>query len=156
MADRDRWQERPKGICAVSTSWYSYLHLKWCQIFWNDAWNWLKEYIQSITIIKYTSWSTHLLWGRGTDLNHKYNKTKRQMFKNLFYKFHFSKWGGEESILQTLLSIKIIHQTIHHYHHLVMPSAGISLTLSRHPSLSFITFGRSSGLHPISLQSCCV
>ena len=36
-----------------------------------------------------------------------------------------------------------------------MPKARISLTLSRHFSLSFIASGRSSGLHPVSSQSCC-
>ena len=45
--------------------------------------------------------------------------------------------------------------TLHH-HHLVVPSAQISLTLSRHPSLSFIASGRSSGLHPESSHSCCM
>ena len=43
----------------------------------------------------------------------------------------------------------------HHHHHVVLP-AQISLTLSRHFSLSFIASGRSSGLHPISSQSCCM
>ena len=42
---------------------------------------------------------------------------------------------------------------IHHHHH-VMPQARISLTLSRHFSLSFISSGRSSGLHPVSSNSC--
>ena len=37
----------------------------------------------------------------------------------------------------------------------VMPLARISLTLSRHFSLSFIASGRSSGLHPVSSHSCC-
>ena len=37
-----------------------------------------------------------------------------------------------------------------------MPPARISLTLSLHFSLSFITSGRSSGLHPVSSQSCCM
>ena len=37
-----------------------------------------------------------------------------------------------------------------------MPPARISLTLSRHFSLSFIASGRSSGLHPISSHSCCM
>ena len=37
-----------------------------------------------------------------------------------------------------------------------MPLAWISLTLSRHFSLSFITSSRSSGLHPVSSQSCCM
>ena len=42
----------------------------------------------------------------------------------------------------------------HHYHHHVVPLARISLTLSRHFSLSFIASGRSSGLHPVSSHSC--
>ena len=42
----------------------------------------------------------------------------------------------------------------HHHHHHVMPQARISLTLSRHSSLSFIASGRSSGLHPVSSHSC--
>ena len=42
----------------------------------------------------------------------------------------------------------------HHRHHHVMPQTRISLTLSRHFSLSFIASGRSSGLHPVSSHSC--
>ena len=41
---------------------------------------------------------------------------------------------------------------IHHHH--VVPQARISLTLSRHFSLSFIASGRYSGLHPVSSHSC--
>ena len=41
------------------------------------------------------------------------------------------------------------------YHH-VVPLAWISLTLSRHFSLSFFASGRSSGLHPVSSHSCCM
>ena len=40
----------------------------------------------------------------------------------------------------------------HHYHHVTLP-VRISLTLSRHPSLSSI--GRSSRLYPASAPSCC-
>ena len=43
-----------------------------------------------------------------------------------------------------------------YHHHHVVPLARISLTLSRHFSLSFITSGRSSGLHPVSSHSCCM
>ena len=43
---------------------------------------------------------------------------------------------------------------IHHHHHHVVPQARISLTLSRHFSLSFIASVRSSGLHPASSHSC--
>ena len=37
-----------------------------------------------------------------------------------------------------------------------MLQARISLTLSRHFSLSFIASGKSSGLHPVSSHSCCM
>ena len=49
-----------------------------------------------------------------------------------------------------------IYIYIHHHHHHrhVMRPARISLTLSLHFSLSFIASGRSSGLHPVSSQSC--
>ena len=42
------------------------------------------------------------------------------------------------------------------HHHHVVPLARISLTLSRHFSLSFIASGRSSWLHPVSPHSCCM
>ena len=45
------------------------------------------------------------------------------------------------------------HIYIYHHHH-VVPLARISLTLSRHSSLSFIALGRSSGQHPVSPHSC--
>ena len=44
----------------------------------------------------------------------------------------------------------------HHHHHCVVPLARISLTLSRHFSLSFIASGRFTGLHPVSSHSCCM
>ena len=43
---------------------------------------------------------------------------------------------------------------VHHHHHHVALVARISLTLSRHSSLSFIALGRSSGQHPVSSHSC--
>ena len=49
-----------------------------------------------------------------------------------------------------------IVSTSHHHHHHVVPLARISLTLSRHFSLSFLASGRSSGLHPVSSHSCCM
>ena len=44
----------------------------------------------------------------------------------------------------------------HHHHHHVVPLTRISLTLSRHFSLSFIASGRSSRIHPVSSHSCCM
>ena len=48
----------------------------------------------------------------------------------------------------------LFHTAIHH--HQVVPPARISLTLSHHFSQSFIAFGRSSGLHPVSSHNCCM
>ena len=45
------------------------------------------------------------------------------------------------------------HGFIYHHHHIALV-ARISLTLSRHSSLSFIALGRSSGQHPVSSHSC--
>ena len=44
----------------------------------------------------------------------------------------------------------------HHHHHHVVLLTQISLKLSCHFSLSFIASARSSGLHPVSSQSCCM
>ena len=58
-------------------------------------------------------------------------------------------------------SLRVAHDsgrpitTTYHLHH-VVPPARISLTLSRHFSLSFIASGRSSWLHPVSSHRCCM
>ena len=49
-----------------------------------------------------------------------------------------------------------IYIYIYIYHHHVVTLAWISLTLSRHFSLSFIASGRFSGLHPVSSHSYCM
>ena len=53
-----------------------------------------------------------------------------------------------------ILRCKIKFYRDHHHHHYVVPQARISLTFSRHFSLSFIASGRSSGTHPVSSHSC--
>ena len=47
-----------------------------------------------------------------------------------------------------------IYMYIYHHHYHVALVAWISLTLSRHSSLSFIALGLSSGQHPVSSHSC--
>ena len=55
------------------------------------------------------------------------------------------------------LSLSLYIYIYHHHHpHHVVPLAQISLSLFRHFFLSFITSGRSSGLHPASSHSCCM
>ena len=50
----------------------------------------------------------------------------------------------------------LLDRNHHHHHHHVVSLARTSLILSRHFSLSFIAFGWSSGLHPVSSHSCCM
>ena len=57
-------------------------------------------------------------------------------------------------MLNRIISVKQNYH--HHHHHHVVPPARIYLTLSRHFSLSFIASGKSSELHPVSSQSCCM
>ena len=64
-------------------------------------------------------------------------------------------FAKNEKELETQVWAERIYQH-HHHHHPVVPLARISLTLSRHFSLSFIASGRSSGLHPVSSHSCCM
>ena len=52
------------------------------------------------------------------------------------------------------LSTWEVYIYIYHHHHHVTLVARISLTLSRHSSLSFIALGRSSGQHHVSSHSC--
>ena len=60
-----------------------------------------------------------------------------------------------ENVLKKLYE-NVLSEEVKDNHHHAVPPARISLTLSRHFSLSFIASGRSSGLHPISSHSCCM
>ena len=53
------------------------------------------------------------------------------------------------AIFSYFLTCAIFTFAIYHHHHIALV-ARISLTLSRHSSLSFIALGRSSGQHPVS------
>ena len=58
-------------------------------------------------------------------------------------------------LTQPLCTSRMWHKVnFHHHHHHIVLAARISLTLSRHSSLSFIALGRSSGQQPVSSHSC--
>ena len=70
-------------------------------------------------------------------------------------------WNGTVFDIETLLTLNgiVIYRTVlifHHHHHHVVTPARISLTLSRHFSISFIASGRSSERHLVSSHSCCM
>ena len=60
----------------------------------------------------------------------------------------------EAEIIKIGQSSHKMYSHYHHHHHHVVPPAWISLTLSRHFSLSFIASGRYPWLHPVSSHSC--
>ena len=87
----------------------------------------------------------HLLWLSNT-------RSRLLANKNDIYS---AKWAFVSLVNEIihLCSAKHKHKHHHHHHH-VVPLAWISLTLSRHFSLSFIASGRSSRLHPVSSHNC--
>ena len=68
--------------------------------------------------------------------------------------FHSVLWHINHCMSFNTKSSLYIYIYIYHHHHHVVLVARISLTLSRHFSLSFIATGRSSGQHPVSSRSC--
>ena len=66
------------------------------------------------------------------------------------------KWHSMKEVLHIPMIYSNITTFSNHHHHHVVPSARISLTLSRHFSLSFIASGSFSGLHPVSSHSSCM
>ena len=66
--------------------------------------------------------------------------------------------SSSQAVSNNFVTITLMSNLIgngHHHHHVVL-LARISMTLSRHFSLSFIASGRSSGLPPVSSHSCCM
>ena len=59
------------------------------------------------------------------------------------------------NLLPVFCEIITIDTCLYHHHHVAL-SARIFLTLFRHPSQSSSAFGRSSVLHPVPAQSCCM
>ena len=65
-----------------------------------------------------------------------------------------TEWQIPSSSQPYILAVRLTFDTLLYHHHHVVSQAQISVTLSRHFSLSFITSGRSSGPHPVSSHSC--
>ena len=97
-------------------------------------------------------WVPYIFMVKGW-LSDKYSKDliKKICHKNTHYMYLLD--SIERRILPDFPDL-VIYFMIYHHHHHVVPLARISVTLSRHFSLSFIASGRSSGLHPVSSHSC--
>ena len=83
-------------------------------------------------------------------------KSTQQKFWNCRKDFKISGFNAPKKIFFLLLFyfLNILYFSIWNHHHHVVLVARISLTLSRHFSLSFIASGRSPGQHPVSSHSC--
>ena len=67
----------------------------------------------------------------------------------------YSNWCCKCSFEAKIIKIsQSTHKMYSNHHHHIPLVARISLTLSRHSSLSFIALGRSSGQHPVSSHRC--
>ena len=84
------------------------------------------------------------------DSGFKYAQTIR--IHNCFFCFFFFFLLFNDIL--TLMG-NLIPKSYHHHHHVAL-LARISLTLSHHLSISSIAPGRSSRIHPVSIQSCCI
>ena len=96
------------------------------------------------------------------------NKELERLEKlGVIYKVEYSEWASLTVYVKKKKNNKIrvwantgrrrlFETTINHHHHHVVLLARISLTLSRHFSLTLIASGRSSGLHPVFSHSCCM
>ena len=69
-------------------------------------------------------------------------------------KYGYTRSNPKRDCIHFILCLYHLERYHHHHHHHIVLVARISLTLSRHSSLSFIALGRSSGQHPVSSHSC--
>ena len=98
--------------------------------------------------------------GNADSLVQDLNSVRRVHYKDNHYTLsasHFSIFmsalGYMHAPEHVCVRVWMFSTVCHHHHHIVL-AARISLTLSRHSSLSFIALGRSSGQQPVSSHSC--
>ena len=101
--------------------------------------------------------------GPGSNVNERYSRLPRARELESYSQLEFNIERALSLSLSLSLSYTHTHTHTHthiyiyiycHHHHHIALVARISLTLSRHSSLSFIALGRSSGQHPVSSHSC--
>ena len=80
---------------------------------------------------------------RHTRLYNEYMTKFREAGIDIFHRFP-----------NNIKNLAKVYKIFHHHHHYIALGARISLTLSRHSSLSFIALGRSSGQQSVSSHSC--
>ena len=108
----------------------------------------LPHYLQGL------NYTDCVLYRGGQDLRRRkswclqYDTKQHLMVRLLFCRF------GVCGVSRFTQHYNPIYGPNHHHHHHIVLAARISLTLSRHSSLSFIALGRSSGQQPVSSHSC--
>ena len=115
-------------------------------VYWHNCWIWVTWAFNIICVCM------NVLKVSIPPLNHCFQQSRVwiTLIKPLLW-LH-SILSHQKAMLYQHMKFKFYHC----FHHHDMQLARISLTLSLHVSLSFIAFGRSSGLHPVSSHSCCM
>ena len=111
--------------------------------------DWKRAYIKSIHFFRSRKFRGYIMETK------KAEKLKKKILSLIDEKISQRGKKKKKSVTLDWLYFSYHFHHHHHHHHVVLP-AQISLTLSRHLSLSFIASGRSSGLHPVSSQSYCL
>ena len=96
----------------------------------------------------YIIWLGWVLW----HINHCGLFTAKY-FLYVYIKYIWFSWVSFYGI--SIIVGYLIPNPLYHHHH-VTPPAWSFLAHSRHPSLSYIDPRRSSSVHPVSGQSCCI
>ena len=88
----------------------------------------------------------------------KYKRWRFFLFSFFFFLnpilLFYDIWFSSLCAFLSFWALALVGFLLLHHHHHVVPLARISLTLSRHFSLSFIASCRSSGLYSVSSLSC--
>ena len=94
-----------------------------------------------------TTCSKHM----GHSKDQKIRQTEEILIFSVLLTKHIIRFSQKKTFQDNHISNKLFYKNHHH----VMLLVWISLTLSCNPSLSSITSGRSSRLHPMAIQSYC-
>ena len=117
----------------------------WKKLWWRSLTRSQKDFHwglpEVVGTVQQVHYSRRRLLRRGLEFHMSLNKIYIYIYKYIYIYIYMS-------------INKYIYIYIYHQHHHVTLVARVSLTLSRHSSLSFIALGRSSGQHPVSSHNC--
>ena len=110
--------------------------------------------LEIVLLLLISPLGTLVVSGVKQTLHYSWTSCKRVTLKDWFCLVGF--YGKSTIVGYSMVNPLYIYIYIYIYIYHVVRLARISQTLFLHVSLSFIAFGRSSGLYPVSSHSCCM